>query len=329
MRELRNIQIFTEVANCQSFSKAAKNLLLTPSAVSMSIQKLESILGTRLLTRTTRQLHLTSDCQAFLEQTQQGLSKIYEALDLFVSRDGPPSGPLRISVVSSIGRGFIMPVLPEFMAKYPDISLDITLKDRLPDLIKDKIDLGLCYGEPDHPSYVGRYLCSPPVVLVASPKYLAAHGTPFCPDDLNAHKIINVLMRDGVVPLWTLRERLSLATHSREPVVFQPVSKLNITESHESAIDAALAGLGVAAVMRRSAASYIKSGELCQLLPAYEVSINDSRVYLVYASRKYLPSRVRAFIDFLVNVNSRDAWSGTAPSLEAHVEEMPLRSAHM
>jgi DNA-binding transcriptional LysR family regulator len=222
-----------------------------------------------------------------------------------------------------------MPVLPEFMAKYPDISLDFTLKDRLPDLIKDKIDLGLCYGEPDHPSYVGRYLCSPPVVLVASPKYLAANGTPACPDDLNAHKIINVLLREGVVPLWTLRERLALATNSHEPVVFRPVSKLNIMESHESAIDAALAGLGVAAVMRRSAAPYLKSGELCQLLTAYDVSINDSRVYLVYPSRKYLPSRVRAFIDFLVNVTGRDGWSGSVSSLEAQVEEMPACSAGM
>jgi DNA-binding transcriptional LysR family regulator len=199
------------------------------------------------------------------------------------------------------------------------------LKDRLPDLIKDKVDLGLCYGEPDHASYVGRYLCSPPIVVVASRGYLAAHGTPSCPEDLSSHKIINVLMREGVVPLWTLHERLSLAANSREPTTFQPVSKLNIMESHESAVDAALAGLGIAAVLRKSAAPYIKSGELCPLLAAYEVSINNSRVHLVYPSRKYLPSRVRAFIDFLVNVTHRDGWSGGAASLEAHGEEMPLR----
>ena len=250
MRELRNIEIFTEVANCQSFSKAAKNLLLTPSAVSMSIQKLESVLGTRLLTRTTRQLHLTADGQAFLQHAQEGLSKIYEAIDLFVSRDGPPSGPLRICAVSTIGRGFIMPVLPEFLAQYPDISLEFSLRDRLPDMIKEKIDVGLCYGESDHGSYVGRYLCSPPTVLVASPGYLAAHGTPSCPEDLRAHKTINVHIRDGVVPSWILRERLSLATAAREPIVIQPVSSLNIIENHESAIDAAAAGLGLALVLR-------------------------------------------------------------------------------
>src|SRR5262245_49157752 len=100
MRDLRNIVIFAEVANCKSFSKAAKNLLLTPSAVSMGIQKLESALGTRLLTRTTRQLHLTADGRAFLEHAQEGLNKIYEAIDLFEDREASPSGPLRVSIVS-------------------------------------------------------------------------------------------------------------------------------------------------------------------------------------------------------------------------------------
>jgi DNA-binding transcriptional LysR family regulator len=326
MRELRNIEIFTEVANCQSFSKAAKNLLLTPSAVSMSIQKLESVLGTRLLTRTTRQLHLTADGLAFLQHAQEGLSKIYEAIDLFVSRDGPPSGPLRISAVSTIGRGFILPVLSEFLTQYPDISLEFSLRDRLPDMIKEKIDLGLCYGEPDHCSYVGRYLCSPPTVLVASPGYLAAHGTPARPEDLSAHKTINVHIRDGVVPSWTLRERLSLASAAREPIVIQPVSTLSIVENHESAIDAAVAGLGIALVLRKSAASHIKLGALCPLLATYDISVSDGRrVFLVYPTKKYLPARVRVFIDFLVNVSRRDGWSG-GPSIDAPVEEAAVLS---
>jgi DNA-binding transcriptional LysR family regulator len=328
MRELRNIEIFTEVANCQSFTKAAKNMLLTPSAVSMSIQRLEGVLGTRLLTRTTRQLQLTADGQAFLQHAQEGLGKIYEAIDLFVNRDGPPSGPLRVCVASTIGRAFIVPALPEFMSRYPDISLDLSLRDRLPDLIKEKIDVGFCYGEPDHDSYVGRHLCSPPMVLVASPGYLAAHGTPTCPEDLRSHKIINVHMREGIVPSWTCRERLSLATDSRESTVIQPASRLNIFENQESASDAAMAGLGIALVLRKSAAAYIKAGTLCPLLAAYDISIAESsRVFLVYPSKKYLPTRVRAFIDFVVSVSRRDGWSGW-PLLDASVDETPVRSCH-
>jgi DNA-binding transcriptional LysR family regulator len=286
------------------------------------------VLGTRLLTRTTRQLHLTADGQAFLQHAQEGLSKIYEAIDLFVNRDGPPSGPLRVSVASTLGRAYIVPVLPEFMSRYPDISLDLSLRDRLPDLIKEKIDVGLCYGEPDHDSYVGRYLYSPPMVLVASPGYLAANGTPATPGDLHSHKIINVHMREGIVPSWTCRERLSLATDSRESTVIQPVSRLNIFENQESASDAAIAGLGIALVLRTSAAVHIKSGALCPLLAAYDISITDSnRVFLVYPSKKYLPTRVRVFIDFLVSVSHRDGWSG-GPSLDVPVDETPVRSCY-
>ncbi len=326
MRELRNIEIFTEVANCQSFSKAAKNLSLTPSAVSMSIQKLESILGTRLLTRTTRQLHLTADGQTFLQHAQEGLGKIHEAIDLFVNRAGPPYGPLRISAASVIGRGFIVPVLPEFLQRYPDISLELSFSDRLPDMIKDKIDLGLCYGEPDHSSYVGRYLCSPPTVLVASPAYLSAHGTPSRPEDLPSHKTINVTMREGVASSWTLRERLSLANATREPVVIQPLSGLNIIEDHEIAIEAAVAGLGIAAVPRRSAMPHIAAGTLSALLGGYDVSVSEARrVFLMYPSKRYLPARVRALIDFLVEVSRRDAWSGGPPN-ETVAEETPVRS---
>jgi len=314
MRELRNIQIFAEVANCQSFSKAARNLMLTPSAVSMSVQKLESALGTRLLTRTTRQLSLTSDGQVFLDHAQQGLGKIYEAIDLLCDRDGPPSGPLRISTMSSFGRSYILPALPEFMARYPDITLDLSFNDQVPDLIREKVDLGLCFGEPDNDSYVGRHLCAPPMVLVASPAYLAAHGTPLRPADLGEHKIVSVRSRDGVVPSWTIRERLSLATNAPGPTVFHPKGSLKIGESQDSAIDAALAGLGLALVLRKSARLLLKTGELVSLLPAYDIAITGgNRIFLMYPSKKYLPGRVRAFIDFLVEISARDGWSGAPP----------------
>jgi DNA-binding transcriptional LysR family regulator len=130
------------------------------------------------------------------------------------------------------------------------------------------------------------------------------------------------------VPSWTCRERLSLATDSRDSTVIQPASRLNIFENQESASDAAMAGLGIALVLRKSAAAHIKAGMLCPLLAAYDISIAESsRVFLVYPSKKYLPTRVRAFIDFVVSVSRRDGWSGW-PSLDAPVDEMPVRSCH-
>lgn len=326
MRELRNIEIFAEVANCQSFSKAAKNLMITPSAVSMSVQKLETSLGTRLLTRTTRQLHLTAEGRAFLQGTQEGLSRIYEAIDLFSNREGPPSGPLRVCAMSTIGRSFIMPVLPQFMSRYPDISLDLCLRDRLPHLIKDQFDIGLCCGEPDDSSYIGRRLCSPSMVLVASPSYLATNRAPSKPDDLHGHKIINVQWKEGATPLWVFRQHGDDASGEvHEPVQIQPKSNLNIIESHDSAIDAAAAGLGVALVLRKAAAPYITSGALQPLLPGYDVSTAEgSSFHLLYPSKKYLAKRVRVFIDFLVEVSERDAWSEGVVSAAAPAGRLAL-----
>lgn len=323
MRELRNIEIFTEVANCQSFSKAAKNLLLTPSAVSMSVQKLESLLGTRLLTRTTRQLRLTADGLAFLQRAEQGLSKIYEAIDLFGDRDGSPGGPLRISALSGIGRHYILPALPEFVAQCPGVSFELSLNDHLPDLIAEKFDLALCRGEPDNTSYVGRYLCAPPMVLVASPAYLAMHGTPSGPGDLDGQKFVNIRLKDGTTPSWTIRERVALATASPEPRVFQPIDSLNIVEGQDGAIDAALAGLGIALVLRKSALAPIRAGALRALLPGHDVSLTSgSRIFLAYPSKKFLPARVRVFIDFLVEMSQRESWSGIA-SIETATQETP------
>jgi LysR family transcriptional regulator for bpeEF and oprC len=323
MRELRNIEIFTEVASCQSFSKAAKNLLLTPSSVSMSVQKLESALGARLFTRTTRQLHLTVDGQAFLDHAQQGLSKIYEAIDLFSNRSGPLTGPLRVSVMSSIGRKFLMPALPEFLAEHPGISVEMSLDDHLPDMIKDRIDLALCCGEPEKDSYVARYLCSPVLALVASPSYVSKHGLPHHPNDLEEHKAIAVCLRDAPAPQWTIRERLSLASSEQVSVTFEPNSSLNIIESHDCAIEAALSGVGVALVMRKAAAAHLASGSLIQLLPNYDFSTNQGdRAYLTYPSKKYLPARVRVFIDFLVDISQRDGWS-TVSSGEPPFQTMP------
>jgi DNA-binding transcriptional LysR family regulator len=327
MRELRNIVIFAEVAACQSISKAAKNLLLTPSAVSMGVQKLESALGTRLLTRTTRQLYLTADGRAFFEHAQEGLNKIYEAIDLFEDREASPSGPLRVSIVSTIGRHLILPVLTEFMTQYPAITLDISLNDQMPDLVRDRFDLGLCYGAPDESSYVGRYLCAPSTVLVASPSYLALHGRPAHPHDLSSHKIVNVRLRDGLEPSWTISERIAGAGTPSEPMTILPKSSINIIENHDSALDAAIAGLGIALVLKQSATAHLKVGSLDLLLPAYDSRLtHGSKVFLLYPTKKYLPARARAFIDFLVNVSRREDWSGAAVPQPAPAQEKQVRT---
>jgi len=313
MRELRNIAIFSEVANCQSFSKAAKNLQLTPSAVSMSVQKLEAVLGTRLLNRTTRELHLTPDGRAFLDYAEEGLSKINEAFDLFEDRKSGPSGHLRVSVVSGLGRGFILPALPGFLAQNPGVTLDLSFSDQLPNLVRDKFDVGLCHGEPPDGSYVSRFICAPPMILVASPAYLARAGVPSRPEDLDRHAVIDIRLRDGLESSWTLQERITIAGSAAEPVVFTPRAGLAVLDHHDAGLDAALAGLGLALVLRQAAAAHLKSGALVQVLPAHDVKLTSgSKIFLLYPSKRHLPVRVRAFIDFLVEVGRGNSWTGHA-----------------
>lgn len=320
MRELRNIAIFSEVASCQSFSKAAKNLQLTPSAVSMSVQKLEAALGARLLNRTTRELHLTPDGRAFLDCAEEGLSKIREAFDLFEDRKGAPRGRLRVSVISGVGRSFILPALPAFLAQNPDVSLDLSFSDQLPNLVRDRFDIGLCHGEPPDGSYVSRFICAPPMVLVASRGYLARAGAPARPDDLARHAVIDVRLRDGLDSSWTLQERITIAGSAAEPAVFTPRGGLAVLDHHDAAIDAALAGLGIALVLRQAATPHLKSGALTQVLPAHDVKLTSgSRIFLLYPSKRHLPARVRAFIDFLVELCRRNGWNSYAadPSEDA------------
>lgn len=307
MQDLRKIEIFVEVANCQSFSKAAKNLLLTPSAVSMSIQRLEETLGTRLITRTTRQFHLTPDGEVFLACAKEGLVKIHEALDLFDHRKGPPHGPIRISVVSMIGKNVILPALPQFAEEFPDISVELVFNDRMPDLVAEKMDLGLSYGRPSESSYITRQLCQPTMVLVASPSYLAKCGTPVIPEDLLSHKTIGVRLGGETAPAWTIRERLREVNDMQEPMIFNAGNGLIIGGHQDCAVDAALAGLGIALIPSKSVAGHLASGALRQVLAGFETALVGSEsICLLYPSRAHLAARVRVFIDFLVRITRMD-----------------------
>jgi DNA-binding transcriptional LysR family regulator len=151
---------------------------------------------------------------------------------------------------------------------------------------------------------------------VASPSYLALHGSPAHPDDLSSHKIVNVRLREGLEPSWTISERRAGTGAALEPVTILPKSSINIIENHDSALDAAIAGLGIALVLKQSAMAHLKNGSLDLVLPAHDTRLtHGSKVFLLYPTKKYLPARARAFIDFLVNVSRREDWSGAAMAM--------------
>lgn len=309
MRELRNIVIFAEVANCGSFSKAAKNLGLTPSAISMSIQKLESILGARLLNRTTRQLQLTAEGAAFLKPAQEGLNKIDEAMDLFDRSGGELGGLLSVSMVTAFGRSVVLPVLAEFIEQHPDIQLDLRFNDLMPDLIKEHLDVGMRYGEPNEVSYTGRFLCSPALVMVASPEYLKRKGNPTSLSELREHDVINIRLSDGHQSPWRIGPRIDAEPADQEVLDFPTTGKLTVSDHFGGIMDMAKAGLGITLLQASSAMPSFIRGDLKVVLPDYDVQSNEAgKIYILYPNRKYLPARVRAFIDFLLMVRQRDGW---------------------
>jgi DNA-binding transcriptional LysR family regulator len=207
------------------------------------------------------------------------------------------------------------------MAQHPQITIDLSFNDQVPNLVRDKFDLGLCYGEPPDGSYVTRYICSPQMIPVASPAYLAARGVPWRPADLADHQIISIRLRDDLDSTWTLEERTASPGSDGEPATFTPKSSLNILDNHDAAVEAALAGLGVALVLRQSAAPHLKKGSLAQVLPAYDVKLaSGSKVFLLYPSKLYLPARARAFIDFLVELGRQHNWSNQAAAELRHAQ---------
>lgn len=285
------MEVFAQVVEAGSFSAAARELRMTPSAVSKLVARLETRLGTALVRRSTRRLQVTAEGQAFYENCLRILADM-EAAEREAAAGAVPRGKLKVDCNVGFGTHYLTPLIPEFLRLYPEISLELSLSDRVVDLMEEQTDLAIRAGTLAESSLIARRLCDSPMVLVASPGYLARKGKPEHPDDLNHHELLGFSFR-RINETWPFR------TMDGEEITVLPQSR-NLAGDGETMRLMAIAGTGIARLSRWHVQNDIAAGRLVPVLENCNPGDRDG-VYAVYVGQgRYLPARVRAFIDFLV-----------------------------
>ncbi|WP_454813300.1 LysR family transcriptional regulator [Labrys neptuniae] len=282
------IRLFTRIVERRSFTQAAQDLGLPRSTVTEAIRQLEARLGVRLLQRTTRVVSPTLDGEAYYRRCLAILADIEDAEAAF--GDAKPHGLLRIDIHGTLARHFLLPGLAVFLERYPGLRLHIGEGDRLVDLVREGIDCVIRAGDLQDSSMVARRVAMLAEATCASPAYLARHGVPSTPDDLDGHRMVGFL---------------SSATGSVIPLEFQVdadirhvtlPTALTVTGS-ETLFGGALAGLGLIQVPRYHLLPYFADGRLIEVLPAHPPT--PTPVSLLYPQNRQLSPRVRVFIDWV------------------------------
>ncbi|MGE0314971.1 MAG: LysR family transcriptional regulator [Lautropia sp.] len=297
MDRFQEMRAFVAVVDAGSFVRAGDALNLSKTAVSRLVGDLEARLGARLLYRTTRRLSLTPEGEVFHERCRQLLDGV-EAAEAEVSAHAVEAvGQLRINVPVTFGLLHLAPLWPAFMALHPKVALDVTLADRLVDLVDEGYDLAVRIARLQTSSLVSRQLTSTRLVLCASPEYLRRHGEPAHPADIARHAVISyTLLASG--DQW--------AFDGPQGPVSVKVSPRMRTNSGDTCCAAALQHQGIVLQPSFLVGPHLASGALLELLPAFRAI--ELGVYAVYPNRKHLTPKVRVMIDFLVDAFRMRAW---------------------
>ncbi|EZP31744.1 LysR family transcriptional regulator [Pseudomonas sp. RIT288] len=293
METFSSIECFVRSAEVGSFAEAARRLSLTPAAVGKSVAKLEVRLGVRLFQRSTRSLTLTEAGQLFLSQVSGSLTTIQNAVANLSSVEGLPAGTLKVSMGTVFGRLYIVPLLQEFLRRFPAINPDWHFDNRQVDLIGQGFDAAIGGGFELPQGVVARKLTPAHRVLVASADYLQRHEAIAEPDDLQRHD--GILIRSpqtGRVRSWQL---ISGRSQLCQPLTLK--TRMTMSDS-EAACATAAQGLGIALVSMPFAVSYLDAGTLQRVLPDWY--IDDGNISIYYAEHKLLPGKTRAFVDFVI-----------------------------
>lgn len=297
--QLGSLELFCLAADTGSFTAAATEAGVTPAAVSRSVARLEERLGVRLFVRTTRQMRLTQVGQAYYQQCRQALGQLVEAERQVAGGQLAPSGQLRISAPTPYAHFRLLPLLPRFQQRYPQVQVDVHVSNRNVDFAEENFDLAIRGREPADSRLVARRLEDAELVVVATPGYLARAGIPNTLEDLREHDCIQFQMHSsGRRPPWSFNKggkRVEIDTTG------------NWTCQGDFLATAALArhGAGLMQAYRFTVQDALASGELVEVLSEFG---GTSRPFvLIYPYARHMPLRVRVFIDFL-------AAQGTLPA---------------
>ncbi|WP_460127697.1 LysR family transcriptional regulator [Pseudomonas sp. H1_D05] len=292
METFSSIECFVRSAEVGSFAEAARRLSLTPAAVGKSVAKLEARLGVRLFQRSTRSLTLTEAGQLFLSEVSASLTTIQNAVANLASAEGQPIGTLKVSMGTVFGRLYIVPLLGEFLQRFPAINPDWHFDNRQVDLIGQGFDAAIGGGFELPQGVVARRLTPAHRVLVASQDYLNGNPAITHPDDLKQHD--GILIRSpqtGRVRSWQLTHR----NQQHSPLMLK--ARMTMSDS-EAACATAAQGLGIALVSMPFAVGYLQAGTLQRVLPGWFV--DDGNISIYYAEHKLLPGKTRAFVDYVI-----------------------------
>ncbi|MDG2535666.1 LysR family transcriptional regulator [Sphingomonas sp. HITSZ_GF] len=283
------MEVFVTAVREGSLSAAARRLDLTPSAVSRALARIEARLGTRLITRTTRRLVLTPEGDAYLHAAQRILADIAE-VEGALADQAAPRGRLRVSASLAHGRLAIVPLLGEFVARYPGILVDINLSDMLADVAGGRADVAIRFGPLGDSLLTARKIGETGRSVVASPGYLARRGTPRIPEDLHGHNCLNFNFRRAE-PVWPFRQ------DGRDTAL--RVGGNVEANNGETLVQLALDGVGIARVGSFNVVDHIAAGRLVSLLEPFNPGDRED-IHAVYVGGATRPARVRVFVDFLV-----------------------------
>jgi LysR family transcriptional regulator, transcriptional activator for dmlA len=308
MPEIRNLQPFIQAVRCGSFIAAATRLQVTPPAVSKSIAALERELGVRLFNRTTRKLSLTAEGHQFFERVAPLLVQLDEAVADVRRSPEHPEGLIKVSTTPTFGRHCLTPVIAEFLQRYPLVEIDISYDEIAPSLVNDGVDVSIQHARGRGTNHVSRPLCSYPLVLVASPAYLARKGVPQSPDELAEHDFVGIRLPFGLAALQLDRAPGSArkgAARKERNLVHHPRRRLTVAGQHDTSLIAAVSGAGITPSAVPVVLPYLQSGQLKIVLPEYRVRGDETegagpRIYVHYPHRQYLPAKVRVFVDYLL-----------------------------
>ena len=292
---------FVRAVELGGFSLAARELGLTPSAISKLVTRLEDRLGVRLLNRTTRRLALTPEGEAYFHRSQRILADIAEAENEVARFRAQPKGALRVNVGTAFGLHQLAPALPEFLARNPEMQVELTLTDRVVDLIEEGADLGIRLGTLADSSLVARKICELERVVCASPAYLRKHGTPRKPGDLLKHNCLCVAYAPSL-------HRWPFA--ARDGVQHVDVSGNASASSAEALLQLALAGLGIIRLSDVIVGEAIREGKLVPLLQDVHHS-EPLPLHAVYPQGRHRSPKVAAMVEFLVERFAVAPWRGT------------------
>jgi LysR family transcriptional regulator for bpeEF and oprC len=293
MNKLLAMEVFVQVVDAGGFTRAADNMQLPKASVSTMVQALEKTLAVKLLHRTTRQVSVTSDGAAYYERCLRILSDVREAEESLSRNRASPSGRLRVDVATAVANDIIIPALPDFFQRYPDIALELGCGDRPVDLIEEGVDCAIRGCALPDSGLIARRIGVLQFVTCATPAYLDLHGRPTHPNELAGHRCVNYFSsKTGKSFDWDF-------SRGEERILIAAPASLSVNDS-TAYVSAGLAGIGIMQMPSYSIAPHIASGELELLLEDW--TSMPLPVNVVYPQNRHLSAKVRVFVEWVADL---------------------------